>query len=176
MPASPTGSSCAPAFAPPRRWPTPRWRDAKAAAPISATIFPAIRSRPARAISRDRWTAAARSHAAVTEDDRAAPRAPRHGRRAGSAMRNSRCRSRTGATVLDALIWMRAHRDPSLAIRYSCINANVCKECLIAIDGEVGYACTTRLRRRCGDGARPVARQAAYCAIWSPRPGRRASA
>jgi len=51
-----------------------------------------------------------------------------------------------GATVLDALIWIRAQQDASLAIRYSCINANVCKECLIAIGGEVGYACTTRLR------------------------------
>lgn len=51
-----------------------------------------------------------------------------------------------GATVLDALLWVRAHRDPSLAIRYSCINANVCKECTIAIDGRVGYACTARLR------------------------------
>jgi succinate dehydrogenase/fumarate reductase-like Fe-S protein len=51
-----------------------------------------------------------------------------------------------GATVLDALIWIRAHRDPSLAIRYSCINANVCKECTIAIDGAIRYACTTRLR------------------------------
>jgi succinate dehydrogenase/fumarate reductase-like Fe-S protein len=51
-----------------------------------------------------------------------------------------------GATVLDALIWVRGHRDPSLAIRYSCINANVCKECTIAVDGRVAYACTTRLR------------------------------
>jgi succinate dehydrogenase/fumarate reductase-like Fe-S protein len=51
-----------------------------------------------------------------------------------------------GATVLDALIWIRTQQDASLAIRYSCVNANVCKECLIAIDGEVGYACTTRLR------------------------------
>jgi succinate dehydrogenase/fumarate reductase-like Fe-S protein len=50
-----------------------------------------------------------------------------------------------GATVLDALIWIRTHCDPSLAIRYSCINANVCKECTVAIDGSVGYACTTRL-------------------------------
>jgi succinate dehydrogenase/fumarate reductase-like Fe-S protein len=50
-----------------------------------------------------------------------------------------------GATVLDALIWIRTCRDPSLAIRYSCINANVCKECTIAVDGEVRYACTTRL-------------------------------
>ena len=51
-----------------------------------------------------------------------------------------------GATVLDALIWLRSRRDPTLAIRYSCINANVCKECTIAIDGIVDYACTTRLR------------------------------
>lgn len=51
-----------------------------------------------------------------------------------------------GASVLDGLLWVRAHRDPSLAVRYSCINANVCKECTIAIDGAVGYACTTRLR------------------------------
>jgi succinate dehydrogenase/fumarate reductase-like Fe-S protein len=51
-----------------------------------------------------------------------------------------------GATVLDALIWIRTERDPSLAIRYSCINGNVCKECTVAIDGIVGYACTTRLR------------------------------
>jgi succinate dehydrogenase/fumarate reductase-like Fe-S protein len=51
-----------------------------------------------------------------------------------------------GATVLDALIWIRAQRDASLAIRYSCISANVCKECTIAIDGVVEYACTTRLR------------------------------
>lgn len=51
-----------------------------------------------------------------------------------------------GATVLDALIRIRSERDPSLAVRYSCINANVCKECTIAIDGIVDYACTTRLR------------------------------
>ena len=51
-----------------------------------------------------------------------------------------------GATVLDALIWIRNQRDPSLAVRYRCINANVCKECTIAIDGVVDYACTTRLR------------------------------
>ena len=50
-----------------------------------------------------------------------------------------------GMTVLDALIWVRTHRDSSLAIRYSCINANVCKECTIAVDGAVVYACTTRL-------------------------------
>ena len=50
-----------------------------------------------------------------------------------------------GQTVLDALRWIRIHRDPSLAIRFSCINANACKECLIQVDGKTVYACTTRL-------------------------------
>jgi succinate dehydrogenase/fumarate reductase-like Fe-S protein len=49
------------------------------------------------------------------------------------------------ATVLDALHWIRVHRDPSLAIRFSCINANACKQCLIRVDGKTVYACTTRL-------------------------------
>jgi succinate dehydrogenase/fumarate reductase-like Fe-S protein len=50
-----------------------------------------------------------------------------------------------GQTVLDALRWIRIHRDPSLAIRFSCINANACKECMIRVDGKTVYACTTRL-------------------------------
>jgi succinate dehydrogenase/fumarate reductase-like Fe-S protein len=50
-----------------------------------------------------------------------------------------------GQTVLDGLRWIRIHRDPSLAIRYSCINANACKECMIRADGKTVYACTTRL-------------------------------
>ena len=65
-----------------------------------------------------------------------------------------------GATVLDALMWVRTHGDPSLAIRYSCINANVCKECTMAIDGRVAYACTTRVR----DGA---------VMVLDPLPGKR---
>jgi succinate dehydrogenase/fumarate reductase-like Fe-S protein len=51
-----------------------------------------------------------------------------------------------GQTVLDGLRWIRVHRDPSLAIRFSCINANACKECMLQVDGETVYACTTRLR------------------------------
>jgi hypothetical protein len=50
-----------------------------------------------------------------------------------------------GQTVLDALRWIRIHRDPSLAIRFSCINANACKECMINVDGKTVYACITRL-------------------------------
>ena len=53
-----------------------------------------------------------------------------------------------GQSVLDALRWIRANRDPSLAIRFSCINANACKECMIELDGATVYACTARLEPR----------------------------
>ncbi|SMF71815.1 2Fe-2S iron-sulfur cluster binding domain-containing protein [Tistlia consotensis] len=53
-----------------------------------------------------------------------------------------------GQSVLDGLRYVRANLDPSLAIRHSCINANTCKECMIRIDGTVGYACTARLEPR----------------------------
>ena len=53
-----------------------------------------------------------------------------------------------GQSVLDALRWIRAHRDPTLAIRFSCINANACKECMMEIDGDTVYACTARLEPR----------------------------
>ena len=51
-----------------------------------------------------------------------------------------------GATVLDGLVWVREHLDPTLAFRYSCISANVCKECVMRVDGVNAYACTERLR------------------------------
>jgi succinate dehydrogenase/fumarate reductase-like Fe-S protein len=53
-----------------------------------------------------------------------------------------------GQSVLDGLRWIRVHRDPTLAIRYSCINANACKECMIELDGATVYACTARLQPR----------------------------
>lgn len=52
-----------------------------------------------------------------------------------------------GMSVLDALRWIRANVDSSLAIRYSCINANACKTCMALVDGEVEYTCTARLKR-----------------------------
>lgn len=48
-----------------------------------------------------------------------------------------------GMTVLDALMWIREHHDPSLAIRYACRCANACKECAMVIDGTVRYSCST---------------------------------
>jgi succinate dehydrogenase/fumarate reductase-like Fe-S protein len=53
-----------------------------------------------------------------------------------------------GQSVLDGLRWVRANLDPSLAIRFSCINANACKECMVELDGQTVYACTARLEAR----------------------------
>ena len=53
-----------------------------------------------------------------------------------------------GQSVLDGLRWIRVHKDPSLAIRFSCINANACKECMLELDGKTVYACTARLEPR----------------------------
>jgi len=53
-----------------------------------------------------------------------------------------------GQSVLDGLRWIRINRDPTLAIRFSCINANACKECMVEIDGKTVYACTERISPR----------------------------
>jgi succinate dehydrogenase/fumarate reductase-like Fe-S protein len=50
-----------------------------------------------------------------------------------------------GMSVLDALRWIRAHLDSTLAIRYSCINANACKTCMALVNGEVEYTCIAKL-------------------------------
>ncbi len=51
-----------------------------------------------------------------------------------------------GDSVLDALVALRRDRAPDLAVRFSCFNANVCKECTMLIDGEVQYACIAKLK------------------------------
>ena len=53
-----------------------------------------------------------------------------------------------GQSVLDGLRWLRINTDPTLAMRFSCINANACKECMVELDGETVYACTARLEPR----------------------------
>jgi succinate dehydrogenase/fumarate reductase-like Fe-S protein len=47
-----------------------------------------------------------------------------------------------GMTVLDALMWVRENRDPSLAFRFACRCANACKECIAVVDGKRDYTCT----------------------------------
>ena len=60
--------------------------------------------------------------------------------------RRSKSPTPPGQSILDGLMWIREHADPSLAFRFACINANVCKECVMRIDGKNGYACTERLK------------------------------
>ena len=43
---------------------------------------------------------------------------------------------REGMSVLDAVVWIRTNVDSSIAFRYSCVNANACKECMVAVDGK----------------------------------------
>jgi len=50
-----------------------------------------------------------------------------------------------GMSVLDALRWIRANLDSTLAIRYSCINTNACKTCMALVNGEVEYTCIAKL-------------------------------
>jgi succinate dehydrogenase/fumarate reductase-like Fe-S protein len=52
---------------------------------------------------------------------------------------------REGMSVLDAVVWVRNNVDSSIAFRYSCVNANACKECMVEVDGKTQYACTARL-------------------------------
>ena len=52
-----------------------------------------------------------------------------------------------GASILDALIWINDNVDESLSFRYSCINANACKECMMIVDGQVEYACLKKLQK-----------------------------
>jgi succinate dehydrogenase/fumarate reductase-like Fe-S protein len=53
-----------------------------------------------------------------------------------------------GHSVLDGLRRIRIEQDPSLSFRFSCINANACKECVMLLDGKTVYACTARLEAR----------------------------
>jgi succinate dehydrogenase/fumarate reductase-like Fe-S protein len=50
-----------------------------------------------------------------------------------------------GMSVLDALRWIRVNLDSTLAIRYSCINANACKTCMAVVNGEIEYTCIAKL-------------------------------
>lgn len=51
-----------------------------------------------------------------------------------------------GESVLDGLVRLRHGAAPDLAFQFSCLNANVCKECAMRIDGAVEYACVAKLK------------------------------
>ena len=48
-----------------------------------------------------------------------------------------------GLTLLEAILWIRRHHDPALAVRFSC-KANACKECSATIEGKPGFLCAQR--------------------------------
>ena len=48
-------------------------------------------------------------------------------------------------TVLDALLWIRQHRDPSLVVRSSCQHAS-CGTCGLRVDGREVLGCVAPLR------------------------------
>jgi succinate dehydrogenase/fumarate reductase-like Fe-S protein len=58
------------------------------------------------------------------------------------------CRSSLDSPCSTACAGSGPPVTPSLAIRFSCINANACKECMIELDGTTVYACTARLAAR----------------------------
>jgi len=64
------------------------------------------------------------------------------------------------ASLLDGLRWVREHLDDTLAFRYSCINANACKECMMLLDGKVVYACLARLQPGVEHTVAPLANKA----------------
>lgn len=61
-----------------------------------------------------------------------------------------------GMSLLDALIWLREHEDPSLSVRYSCRSANACKECMALIDGKGGYLCSIRAKENASVQIEPL--------------------
>ena len=82
----------------------------------------------------------------VTDSDKTAPITIQRGAPGEEPrMENYDVPWRAGMSVLDAVVWIRTHVDSSLAFRYSCVNANACKECMVSVNGKTEYACTARL-------------------------------
>lgn len=50
-----------------------------------------------------------------------------------------------GTSVLDALLWIKHHRDPTLALRHSCLHAS-CGTCGVIVNGREVLGCVTQVR------------------------------
>lgn len=57
-------------------------------------------------------------------------------------------------SALEALVWIREHVDPSLAVRYSCRISNACKTCIACVNGQKVFLCATPLHD--GDVIEPL--------------------
>ena len=53
-------------------------------------------------------------------------------------------------TVLDAMIHIRRHQDPTLTLRHSCFHAS-CGTCAMRVNGREGLACVTSVEELGGD-------------------------
>ncbi|MBW7461428.1 hypothetical protein K0U00_45970, partial [Paenibacillus sepulcri] len=62
----------------------------------------------------------------------------------GASLEHFEVPYREGMSLLDAIFWIREHKDPSLSVRYSCRSANACKECSAIVGGKAGYLCSIR--------------------------------
>lgn len=52
-----------------------------------------------------------------------------------------------GMTVMDLLVFITKNMDPTLGwYSHSVCNHGICKRCVLRINGEVGLACTARVR------------------------------
>ena len=96
----------------------------------------------------------------------------RRARRRGRASKTSRCRSSPASRCSTACAGSASTNDPTLAIRFSCINANACKECMMEIRRQDGL-CLHRAAEGRRDDARAACRTRRWCATWSPRSRRR---
>jgi succinate dehydrogenase / fumarate reductase iron-sulfur subunit len=61
-----------------------------------------------------------------------------------------------GMTVLDALLWIKEHLDPTLSMRYSC-RMGVCGSCGVLINGIPRLACQSQVDKVAEDGIVEVA-------------------
>ncbi|MET3505774.1 2Fe-2S iron-sulfur cluster-binding protein [Halalkalibacter oceani] len=62
-----------------------------------------------------------------------------------------------GMSLLDAIFWIREHKDPSIAVRYSCRSANACKECMAVVNEKPGYLCSLRAEENAEFSIEPLA-------------------
>lgn len=57
---------------------------------------------------------------------------------------------RASQTVLDVVVWIQQHADPSLAYRYAC-RVGMCGSCAMMVNGKPRWTCRTRVQTVGGD-------------------------
>ncbi len=57
---------------------------------------------------------------------------------------------RDSQTVLDVVVWVQRHLEPTLAYRYAC-RVGVCGSCAMTVNGRPRWTCRTRVSKIAGD-------------------------